>query len=225
MYEVYSKNVPYCEKAPAHDPWLIPVTGDGTRVSYRGKAITMCGVKEADARLPSQHETGKTMNQSRRMYLPALAGYTDEKSIMPYFEEILQAFQEIEERGYCVVDNKQFSVNIRSFVVGDLAFEQKCLGRGGGSGKTVRFCFMCSSTCHYRHKGYPGGCWKCREAGNVYDEVTGVQKCLCHDVCTPEFLRWEKERFEDLSARVATRIPMSKLPPWESVGALRHECC
>ena len=81
------------------------------------------------------------------------------------------------------------------------------------------------NTCHYRHKGYPGGCLKCRKLGIVYDEVTGVQKCLCHDVCTPEFLNWEKERFEDLSERVATTIPMSKLPPWESVCALRHECC
>ncbi len=38
-------------------------------------------------------------------------------------------------------------------------------------------------------------------------------------------MKWEKERFDDLSARVGTSIPMSKRPPWESVGALRHECC
>jgi hypothetical protein len=225
VYEVYCKIDPFCEKAPSHDPWLVPLTGDGTRVSYRGKSITMCGVKQADTRLPSQHETGKTMNQSRHMYLPALAGYTDEKTIMPYFEEFVQAFLEIEERGYCVVDNQQYNIYIRCFVVGDLAFEQKYLGRGGGSGKTTRFCFLCSNTCHYRHKGYPGGCMKCRKEGIVYDELTGVQKCLCHDVCTPEFLKWEKERFEDLSERVATTIPLSKLPVWESVGALRHECC
>jgi hypothetical protein len=69
VYEVYCKNDPLCEKAPAHDhdPWCIPVTGDGTCVSYRVKLITMCGVKQADARLPSQHETGKTMNQSRHV--------------------------------------------------------------------------------------------------------------------------------------------------------------
>jgi hypothetical protein len=133
-------------------------------------------VKQADARLPSQHETGKTMNQSRHMYLPALAGYTDEKTIMPYFEEFVQAFLEIEERGHCLVDNKQYNIYIRCFVVGDLAFEQKYLGHGGGSGKTTRFCFLCSNTCHYRHKGYPGGCIKCRKQGIVYDEVTGVQK-------------------------------------------------
>ncbi len=66
---------------------------------------------------------------------------------------------------------------------------------------------------------------ECRALGSVYDEETGVQKCLCHDVCTPDFLKWEKERFDALSARVGTSIPMSKRPPWESVGALRHECC
>jgi hypothetical protein len=226
VYEVYCKIDPNCEMATEHDPWLVPVTEDGTRVSYRGKSITMCGVKQADGRLPSQHETGKTMNQSRHMYQSALAGYTDEKSIMPYFEEFLiRAFRDIEDRGFCAVDKKEYKVHIRCFVVGDLAFEQKYLQRGGGSGKTKRFCFMCSNTCHFRYKGYPGGCWKCRAAGTVYDEQTGVQKCLCHDVCTPDFLKWEKERFEDLSARVGTTIPMSKIPPWESVGALRHECC
>ena len=224
VYEVYCKLDPRCELAPQDDPWLVPVTGDGTRVSFRGKGITMCGVKQADARLPSQKETGKTMNQSRHMYIPALAGYTDEKRMMPYFDEFVAAFREIEKRGYCVVDKMEYKVNIRSFVVGDLAFEQKYLARGGGSYKTTRFCFMCSNTCHFRHKGYPGGCIKCRKLGQVYDEETGVQKCLCHDVCTPEFLLWEKERFEDLSQRVATTIPMTKIPPWESVGVLRSEC-
>jgi len=224
VYEVYYKLDPNCELAPDDDPWLIPVTGDLTRVSFRGTAVTMCGVKQADARLPSQQEKGKTMNQSPHMYVPALAGYTDEKRMMPYFDEFVAAFKQIEKRGYCVVNNEQFSVNIRCFVVGDLAFEQKYLGRGGGSFKTTRFCTMCSNTCHFRHKGYPGGCLKHRKQGKVYAEDTGVQTCLCHDVCTPEFLQLEKERFEDLSQRVAPRIPMSKIPPWESVGALRGEC-
>jgi hypothetical protein len=130
VFEVYRKIDPHCVMAPENDPWLLPVTGDGTRVSYRGKSITMCGVKQADVRLSSQHETGKTMNQSRHMYIPALAGYTDEASIMPYFEELLRAFREIEERGCCVVDQEQHKVHIRAFVVGDLAFEQKYLKRG-----------------------------------------------------------------------------------------------
>ncbi len=115
------KIYPLSEMAPAHDPRLVPVTGDGTRVSYRGESITICGVKQADTRLPSQHETEKTMNQSRHMYLPALTGYTDEKSIMPYFEKFLQAFREIEERGCCVVDKQQYNVYIRCVVVDDVA--------------------------------------------------------------------------------------------------------
>jgi hypothetical protein len=48
----------------------------------------------------------------------------------------------------------------------------------------------------------------------VYDDETGVQ----------EFLDWEKKRFEDLEKRVAHTIPVCKLPPWESVPALRLEC-
>ena len=65
---------------------------------------------------------------------------------------------------------------------------------------------------------------KCRRLRCVYDDETGVQKCKHHDVCTPEFLCWEKERFEDLGIRVAHKIPLCKLPPWESVPALRIEC-
>ena len=38
------------------------------------------------------------------------------------------------------------------------------------------------------------------------------------------FLDWEKQRFEELEARVKPKIPLSKLPPWESVPALRLEC-
>jgi hypothetical protein len=54
--------------------WMLPLTGDLARVNLRGKGITMCGVKEADPRLPSQFLTGKTMNQSRNLYTPAVAG-------------------------------------------------------------------------------------------------------------------------------------------------------
>jgi hypothetical protein len=146
VYEVYCKLDPHCELAPEDDPWLLPVTGDLIRVSFREKAITMCGMKQADARLLySQKETGKTMNQSRHMYIPALAGYTNEKRMMPYFDEFVETFRAIEKRGYCVVDKEEYKVNIRSFVVEDIAFEQKYLiGRGGGSYKATRFCFMCS---------------------------------------------------------------------------------
>ena len=224
VYEVYYKLDPDCQLAPASDPFMVPLSGDLCRVSVRGKSITMCGVKQADRRLPSQKLTGKTMNQSRHMYTPAMAGYKNEASIMPLFKDFVQAFREIENRGYCVVDNEEFKVNIHSFVVADMAFEHKYLQRGGGSGSTTCFCMFCSNPCHFRHKGYPGGCWNCRKLGIVYDEETGVQICLHHDPCTPEFLDWEKDRFEDLSCRVGGVIPKSKLPLWESVSALRMEC-
>jgi hypothetical protein len=123
VYEVYCKLDPHCELVPEDDPWLLPVIGDLTRVSFRGKGIAMCGVKQAHARLPSQKETGKTMNQSRHIYIPSLAGYTDEKRMMPYFDEFVAAFREIEKRGYCVVDEEEYKVNIR--------YKHFCRGRSG----------------------------------------------------------------------------------------------
>ena len=222
VYETYFK--PHSSIATKESPWIIPVTGDLARVSFRGKSITMCGVKQADARLPSQLLTGKTMNQSRNLYSPAVAGYTDEKKMMPYFEALVAAFVDIEKKGYCTVDGVDYPIYIRCVVVADMAFLHKYLGRGGGSAKTICFCFMCSSKCHYRHRGYPGGCLNCRRLGCVYHEETGVQKCHHHDVCTPDFLEWETERFEYLEKRVKPKIPMCKLPPWESVPALRIEC-
>ena len=222
VYETYFKPHPTLSTEEA--PWIIPVTGDLARVSFRGKSITMCGVKQADSRLPSQLLTGKSMNQSRNLYTPAVAGFTDEKKMMPYFEELVAAFVEIEKRGYCVVDGVEYPIHIRCVVVADMAFLHKYLGRGGGSSKTICFCFLCSSKCHYRNRGYPGGCLKCRRLQCVYDEDTGVQKCLHHDVCTPDFLHWEKQRFEELEAKVKPKIPLMKLPPWESVPALRLEC-
>ncbi len=59
----------------------------------------MCGVKQANPRLSAQFATGKTMNQSRNLYAPAVAGYTDEKTLMPYFEEMVAAFVDIEKKG------------------------------------------------------------------------------------------------------------------------------
>jgi hypothetical protein len=96
--------------------------------------------------------------------------------MMPYFEELVAAFVDIEQKGYCTVDGVQYPIYIRCVVVADMAFLHKYLGRGGGSAKTICFCFMCSSKCHYRHKGYPGGYWKCRRTKCVYDDETGVQK-------------------------------------------------
>jgi hypothetical protein len=145
--------------------------------------------------------------------------------MMPYFEQMVDAFMEIEKRGYCIIDGELKHVNIKVVVVANMSFLHKYLQRGGGSATTTCFCFMCSSQCHYRHKGYPGGCLKCRRKHSVYDKATGVQACLHHDVCTSEFLLWEKARFDDLTQRVSYKIPKSNLPPWESVAALRTECC
>ena len=222
VFETYYR--PHSGIATKESPWIIPLTGDLARVSFRGKSITMCGVKQADSRLPSQLLTGKTMNQSRNLYSPAVAGFTDEKKMMSYFEAMVAAFVDIETKGYCTVDGVEYPIHIRYVVVADMAFLHKYLGRGGGSSKTICFCFMCSSTCHYRHRGYPGGCMKCRRLHCVYDKDTGVQKCHHHDVCTPQFLGWEKTRFDDLHKRVKPKIPLSKLPPWEPVLALRIEC-
>jgi len=50
------------------------------------------------------------MNQSRNLYSPAVAGYTDEKSMMPYFEELVAAFVDIEQKGYCTVDGIHYPI-------------------------------------------------------------------------------------------------------------------
>jgi hypothetical protein len=75
VYEVYYNLDPECKLAPVGDPFMVPLSGDLCRVSMRGKAITMCGVKQADRRLPSQNLTGKTMNQSRHMYTYTCDGW------------------------------------------------------------------------------------------------------------------------------------------------------
>ncbi len=91
----------------------------------------MCGVKQSDPRLPSQFATGKTRNQSRNLYSPAVAGYTDEKSMVPYFEESVASFAEIGKKGFCTVDDVEYPIHIRCSVVADMAFLHKYLGRGG----------------------------------------------------------------------------------------------
>ena len=66
IYETYYKL--HSTVATQDCPWCVCVTGDLARVNFRGKGITMCGVKQSDPRLPSQFATGKTMNQSRNLY-------------------------------------------------------------------------------------------------------------------------------------------------------------
>ncbi len=101
VHETYYR--PHSAIATKESPWIIPLIGDLARVSFRGKSITMCGVKQADSRLPSQFLTGKTMTQSRNLYSPAVAGFTDKKKMMLYFEAMVAAFVDIEQKGYCTI--------------------------------------------------------------------------------------------------------------------------
>jgi hypothetical protein len=84
----YVKTIYYdarCESVTAHDPWILPITGDGVRTSQRGRFVTVVVLKMADLRLVNQERSGKTMFQGSDMYTPAVAGYVDEKVLMPYF--------------------------------------------------------------------------------------------------------------------------------------------
>jgi hypothetical protein len=182
VYEIYVKA--RCDLVTKEKPWQVALTGDLARVNYRGKAITIGGPKQVDARLASQGKTGKTSNQSREMYTPAVAGYVNEGYIMTYFNAMVAAFREIETQGYCVVEGTTYPVYIEVSVVADMAFLQKYLGRGGCSHTCTNFCFLCSVSRKYRAEGYPGGCLKCRKKGIVYDDTTGSQQCLHHDECT-----------------------------------------
>ncbi len=47
--------------------------------------------------------TMKSSNQSRNLYTPAVYGYVNESYVMKYFDEMVAAFRQIEERGYCVI--------------------------------------------------------------------------------------------------------------------------
>jgi hypothetical protein len=102
VYEIYVKaRIPMVTK---QNPFIVPLTGDLARVSARGKSITLCGPKLSDPRLNCQQATGKTSNQSRNLYTPAVGGYVDEEHIMKYFDRMVVCFRDIQDRGYCVVD-------------------------------------------------------------------------------------------------------------------------
>ena len=174
-------------RATADDPYIIAVTGDLARVSFSGKAVTMCGAKQCDRRLVSQQLTGNKghMNQSRTLYTPAIGGYSTESDMMPLFEQLVDAFVEIEKQQFCVVDGKEYEVFIKVLVVADMMFLQKFTGHGGGCASTTHFCMFCSCISKFRHEGQPGGCEDCRSKRIVYDK-RGLQVCLHHDVITPE---------------------------------------
>jgi hypothetical protein len=102
-------------RATADDPYVLVVSGDLARVSFSGKAVTICGAKQCDRRLVSQQLTGKAnMNQSRTLYTPAMGGYAKESDMMPLFEQLVDYFVEIENQYFCVVDGKEY---VREFEV------------------------------------------------------------------------------------------------------------
>ena len=222
VYEVYVKA--RCPLVTKDKPWLIPLSGDLVRVTSRGKSMTICGPKLADPRLPCQQATGKTSNQSRNLYTPAVAGYVDEAHLMNYFDRMVACFREIEARGFCEVDKVRHEVFIDVLVVADMAYLHKYLQRGGGSHSCTHFCFLCSVSSKYRAEGYPGGCLKCRAADVVYDCTTGAQQCRHHDVCDRDFLAWETARLAYLKENVAPRIPKSCKPYYTNLESLRDQC-
>ena len=158
------------------------------------------------------------------MYTPAVAGYVNEGYVMSYFNAMVAAFRKIESQGYCVVGGEAHTVYIDVSVVADMAFLHKYMGRGGGSHACTNFCWLCSVNRKHRQGGYPGGCHKCRNKGIVYDETTGCQQCLHHDVCTPEFLEWQRERLKYLEETVKPRIPKCARPFYEDKQGLKEEC-
>ena len=222
VYEIYVKA--RCESVTMEKPWQLSVTGDLARVNFRGKCITMAGPKLVDPRLACQEKTGKTSNQSREMYTPAVAGYVDEGHILSYFNALVAAFRQIEAQGYCMVNGVRHTVYIDVSVVADMAFLHKYLGRGGGSHACTQFCFLCSVSRKFRQEGYPGGCLKCRSKGIVYDVTTGCQQCRHHDECTQEFLEWQKRRAQYLEDNVKPRIPKCARAFYEDLSGLRAEC-
>ena len=211
-----------CDSITKENPWVLPLAGDAVRTSTRGRIVTVMGPKQADARLTSQERTGKTMCQSSGLYTPAIAGLGTEDDLMAYFHSMVKEFQKIEKQGFCMVNGNQWKVHIKVVVVADLSFLQKYVKRGGSSHHATCFCIFCSAFRDYRHQGAAGGCRKCRRAGTVYG-LDGLQQCRHHEVCTEEFLKWQRERYSEVCALVPN-IPLTKLPSWTTVDELRMEC-
>ncbi len=59
------------------------------------------------------------------MYTPAVAGYEDEKTLLPYFHLLVSEFLRIEEQQFCVVNNRRYPVYLKITVVADLSFLHK----------------------------------------------------------------------------------------------------
>jgi hypothetical protein len=211
-----------CSSITQENPWILPVTGDLVRTSTRGRCVTVMGPKQSDARLTNQERTGKSMCQSRGLYTPAVAGFATEGELMEYFHLMIREFQKIETQGFCIVNGYEWEVHIKVVVVADMSFLHKYVQRGGSSHSSACFCMLCSAFRDFRHEGYCGGCRKCRRRGIVYGK-DGLQQCLHYEACTPEFLSWQKVRYEQLCELVPA-IPLSALPAWTTVDELRLEC-
>jgi hypothetical protein len=165
----------FTSELTADDPYILVLTGDLARVNLKGsKCVTVCGAKECDRRLPSQKQSKggheNNMNQSRTLYVPAVAGYVTESDLMPLFEELVELFVEIEQQQCIVVDGTRYeNVFIKVLIVADMMFLHKFTGRGGCCASTTNFCMFCSCRSKFRHQGEPGGCDSCRRDGKVYD--------------------------------------------------------
>ncbi len=89
--------------------------------------------KECDRRLPSQKQSKggqeNNMNQSRTLYVSAVAGYVTESDLMPLFDKLVELFVEIEEQKYIVVDGTRYeNVLIKVLIVADMMFLHKIHG-------------------------------------------------------------------------------------------------
>jgi hypothetical protein len=216
-------------RVTADDPYIVVLTGDLARVNLKGsKCVTLCGAKECDRRLPSQKQSKggneNNMNQSRTLYVPAVAGYVTESDLMPLFEELVEVFVEIEQHKCIVVDGTRYeNVFIKVLIVADMMFLHKFTGRGGCCASTTNFCMFCSCMSKFRHQGEPGGCDSCRRDGMVYD-ANGFQVCLCHDMVTPEKKARQVQRQMQLERLLRGQMPPRKKPIWEDLAGLRRAC-
>ena len=221
-------------RVTADKPYIVALTGDLARVSLNNKAVTVCGVKECDPRLVSQKRTqvnnlndpsrAKTIgNQSRNLYIPAMGGYTDESTLMPLFEELVEIFVEVEKQKYCEVDGKQYEVHIDVKIVADMMFLHKLTERGGCCATTTFFCMFCSCMSKFRHEGQPGGCDACKLEGTAYNDK-GIFACIHHDMMTPERTKAFQDRLVFLQNKLQGKIPKRKKPVWGDLAGLRKAC-
>ncbi len=52
--------------------------------------------------------TSERVQETNDEVVPAAAGYVDESDLIPYFEQLLELFIEVEQQKYIIVDNKRY---------------------------------------------------------------------------------------------------------------------